>query len=383
MKKYILPLIIIILLASCGASRNYLERTDEDKALSDAARRLEKNPDDVKALEAVPLLYKSLKAAHLAKIKSYEASRDISRWDNIIAEYQDLQHAYDAILSSTGAFKLVNPQNFNTQLLETKEAAAADYYNIAATLNTNTTRENAKKAYTLYGKINKLVPGYKNASALQQQAYENAVITVVINPVQDDSYFFNSGWGNTGYNYSNEYFQQNLVRELQNTNNSSRYAARFYSDWEARRQNIKPDWVVDLRLRDMSIPYPQTYSQTRQASAQIPIGTDTSGHTFYKTVYATVYITQSSFTARANMEVSIRDLQTNRNVSYRTFSDSYRWEQESGSYTGDSRALSSSDWAAINNRNASYEPRKEDLLNELYRSIYPQVKNNITYSVDW
>ena len=29
------------------------------------------------------------------------------------------------------------------------------------------------------------------------------------------------------------------------------------------------------------------------------------------------------------------------------------------------------------------EPRKEDVLNELYRKIYPQVKNRISYAVDW
>ncbi len=68
MKKYILPLLLIILLGSCAANRNYLERTDEDKALIDAARRLEKNPNDEKALEAVPILYKAVKADHLAKI---------------------------------------------------------------------------------------------------------------------------------------------------------------------------------------------------------------------------------------------------------------------------------------------------------------------------
>lgn len=215
-----------------------------------------------------------------------------------------------------------------------------------------------------------------------QEAYESAIVNVVINRVEDNSYFFNSGWGNTGYNYSNQYFQESLVRELQNTNGYNRYAARFYTDWDARRDNVQPDWVVDLRLRDMSIPYPITYNYQRQVSANVQDGRDTSGKPIYRTVYATLNLNRQSFDATAAMEMNIRDIKTNRNISYRTFSNNYRWQQESGSYTGDRRALSNNDWATINNNNYN-SPRKEDVLEDLYRRIYPQVKNEITNQVDW
>ena len=36
----------------------------------------------------------------------------------------------------------------------------------------------------------------------------------------------------------------------------------------------------------------------------------------------------------------------------------------------------------MNNSNYN-EPRKEDVLNELYRKLYPQIKNRISYAVDW
>ena len=82
------------------------------------------------------------------------------------------------------------------------------------------------------------------------------------------------------------------------------------------------------------------------------------------------------------MEINITDLATRKNIVYNTFREDYRWEQEHATYNGDSRALSANDWAIINN---SYynEPRKEDVLNELYRKLYPQVKNKISYAVDW
>ncbi len=383
MKNFILFLVILLTLASCGASKNYLERSDADRALIDAAKKLDKNPSDEKALAAVPILYKSVVASHLAKIKSYRSGSDVARWDKIIAEYQDLQTAYNAVLQSSGAFKLVNPQNFSTELLEAKQNAAEEKYAAGNVYLAKSDRESAKKAYSLFSRAEKYIPGYKDAQQLKEQAYENSIVNVVITPVQDDSYFFNSGFGNYGYNYSNEYFQQNLIRDLQNTNNSNRYAARFLTDWEARRNNVTPDWVVDLRLRNMSIPFPFTNSYNRRVSNRIQTGTDTSGKGIYQTVYATITVNRTSFTATANMEVAIRDLKTNRNISMRTFRDDFRWLQESGTFTGDSRALNNSDWAIINNVNYRNAPRQEEILYELYRDIYPQVRNNILYSVDW
>jgi hypothetical protein len=306
----------------------------------------------------------------------------VARLDKIIGEYQALQQAYDAIINSSAAFKLVNPKNFSVELLETKQKAADEYYALGQTYIGRQGRDNAKKAYTYFRRSDNYIPGFKDARAQMDVAYDNAVVNVIVNPVQDNSFFFNSGWGNSGYNYSNEYFQQTLVRELQNLNNNSRYAARFYTDWEARRDNIQPDWVVDLRLRDMDIPYPVSYTYQRQVSAGVKDGSDTSGKPLYKTVYATLNITHESFTARASMEVNITDLATRKSISYRNFRDEYRWQEERANYSGDSRALGSREWALINNNDYN-TPRREDILGELYRKIYPQVKNNISYSVDW
>lgn len=380
MKIFIQLLITISLFSACATSKNYLERSDPDKALQDAVKKINKNATDEDATLAIPLLYRVITENHLGKIKSYSSSKELSRWDNIIREYDYLQDAYNVLINSTEAFKLTNPVNYSTQILETKQAAADEYYETANTFFAKDGRDNAKKAYTYFNKANKYIPGYKDAEAAMAQAYENAVVDVVINPVQDNSYFFNGGWGNTGYNYSNEYFQQTLIREL--NNNSNRYPARFFTEWEARRDNVKPDWVIDLRLRNMDIPFPLTNTYSRNASSQVQSGTDSSGKAIYTTVYATINITRMSFTARAEMEVNIKDVISGKNISYRSFRDDYRWEQERGTFTGDSRALSARDWQLINGNNYG-APRKEEVLNELYRKIYPQVKNNISYSVDW
>jgi hypothetical protein len=382
MKYIFYTLISLIFLAGCGTiNKDYLSRSDNDNTLFDAIKTLKKHNGDTTALNALPVLYNLAQQRNLRKISSYSSSNNIDRWDKMISAYSTLQEMHDEIVENDAASRVVNPVNYQQTIYDLKQQAAADYYSIASDFLSKPGRDDAKKAYTYFKKADKLVPGYQDSKLKMDEAYENAIVNVVINQVQDNSYFFNTGWGNYGYNYSNEYFQQTLVRELKGIN-SNRYPARFYTDWEARRDNVQPDWEVNLTLKNMYIPRPQNYTYSRNASQQIEVGRDTSGKIIYRTVYATINITKQSFTANADMEINIRDLITGKNIVYNTFREDYRWEEEHATYNGDSRALSANDWAMINN---SYynEPRKEDVLNELYRKLYPQVKNKISYAVDW
>jgi hypothetical protein len=382
MKRILLFLLLAITLLSCKTSKDYLQRSDEDRTLFDIVKKLNKSPNDADALKALPIVHDNVTKLHLNKVAKYSSYKEITRWDKIIEEYTSLQKIYDVISNSSAASNLVTATNYQNDIYNIKQTAAEDYYNTALQLMQNDNRDEIKKAYAYFKKADKLVPNYNDAKAKMQQAFEAATINVLINPVQDNSFFFNTGWGNSGYNYSNEYFQQNLVREL-GGQYANRYPAKFYTEWEARRDNVKPDWVVDLVLRNLDIPRPQTNTTQRNVSKQIENGRDTAGRIIYQTVYATVYINRQSFVARGEMDVNITDANTRRYITSGSYNDDYNWLQETATYSGDSRALSSSDWNLINNRNFNQQPTKEEVLRELYRKIYPQVRNKIGYAVDW
>jgi hypothetical protein len=381
MKQYLLySITAAILFTGCKTSKDYLTRADEEKAIYDAVKQLNKKAQDEEATAALPILYRQVQERSLRKIKTYSSYTDIGRWDKIIGEYNLLQGIFDAIDNSAPASRVVQAVSYKNEIDATRLAAAADYYRQAGEFAATGKREQLKQAHTYYNTADKLAPGYKDARLLMDSVFENSIVTVLVNPLQDNSYFFNTGWGNTGYNFSNEYFQQNLVREL-GGKNSKRYPARFYTEWEARRDGIQPDWVVDIALRNFDIPQPVPYNYTRSRSKQIETGKDTAGKPVYKTVYATLNVRRLSLAASGTIEMNITDVNTRKNIAYDNFSDTYNWQQETADYSGDPRALTSADWALINN---SYsQPRRQDILNELYRNIYPRVKNKISYVTDW
>ena len=377
MKKIIPAIAVLFLFASCKTSKDYLLRSNEDKTLYDVVKQLNKHADDENASKALAEVYTQVQQKHLDKIETYKSYTDLNRWDKISAEYNMLQNMYEAITNSDAAAKLIKANSYQKQIDSVKQAAAEDYYQIGLSYLQRHSRDDAKLAYSTFKKAGKWVNNYKDIKAKMDFAYENAIVNVLINPVQDNSVFISSGWNN---NFSSDYLSQNLVRDL-GGKYASQYPARFYTERETNRNDIQPDWVVDLTLREMDIPRPTFYNYSRNLSKQIETGRDTSGRIIYQTVYATLNIQKQSFNARAQMDINITEVATRKNILYNSYSDTYNWQQEVASYSGDSRALSSNDWTLVNNR--YNQPSKEDIMNELYRGIYPQIKNRISNAANW
>jgi hypothetical protein len=379
MKHLLLIVISSCLLFACASRKGYLDRNDADKSLQDAVRKLKKNADDANATEALPPLYKIVQQKHLNTILAYSNSKEINRWDVIIDEYQYLQNAYDAIINSTAAFALVTPQSYTANILACKDSAANEYYDNGLKYLHKSGRNNAQSAYYQFQKALQFIPQFKDAEDQMKVAFENGMINVLINPLEDNSIFNKPSWSNIFNKRSNDYFQQQLLNDLSNSN---RYAAVFFKPNEARRVNEDMDWIINTRLKNLDIPLPITNYTQRNVSNQIQIGTDTAGQAVYKTVNATIKTTKYSFGAFADVELSILDLSTNTNIELRNFREDYKWQQETATYFGDKRALSNSDWNIINNSQTTI-PRKEEVLLELYKQIYPRLYNQVRKTLQW
>ncbi len=175
--------------------------------------------------------------------------------------------------------------------------------------------------------------------------------------------------------------QRSLVRDL-GGDYAKNALARFYTDWEARRANITPDLLIDLSWINLDVPRPYTSQYSRNVSRKIETGRDTSGHVYYETVTATLYVTKKYFNATGDLESRITEADSRNILDTKRYTAQFNWEQEYATYRGDSRALNGNELTMLNNYNYQV-PGKEDILNELYQRIYPQVKNGIYNSVRW
>jgi hypothetical protein len=190
---------------------------------------------------------------------------------------------------------------------------------------------------------------------------------VVINPLQNNSFY--SG---TNTDFRTRYLDEQLVRDL-GGQYASGLSAKFYTEAEARRINLIPDWAVDISLDNM-LQQPNTSRQTRNLSRQIQIDSDTSGKPVYQTVRATLYITRQQYSSGGNIEFRITDLQTKENIAWDRTSLNRDRTYETATYTGDSRALGPDDWTMVNNNNM---PERSQISDEAYSRFLNDLKSRM------
>lgn len=369
-----------ISLAACS-KKTFLERSDEEAALRDAVRKLNKNPSNEEAADAIPVLYKNIKTTRLARIKSYSSSVDMERWDRIINEYENLQQVYTLIINSTQAFRLVTPESYSVQIRSARDSAASGYYKLGMESLGKEGRANSKRAFDYFNTAEKYSPGFKDAENKATEAFNKAIVYVVVGPLSEPSGVIrNNMSGNVIYR-SNEFFQENLVREL-GGNNNSKIPARYYLSREMIRDSSAVIWTVETLLKNLDIPNPVINTYSRSVNKQIQMGTDTAGKPVTKTVFATINVTQTVYTAQAEMNVRIKDSKTGMAISSNDITEDYRLEQESANFAGDQRALSTADWDLINNTGKA-PPTNDFIKGQLYKKLIPKAANLISSTANW
>jgi hypothetical protein len=231
----------------------------------------------------------------------------------------------------------------------------------------------------LFNKSESYVLGYKDAEDKKREAIELGTIDVVINPVQDNSFFNIRGFGMFGNRYSDQYFQQNLIHDLSGNTN---IPAKFYSQRDARNIEIEADWVIELRLLRLELPRPTLSTFQNQVNKSIQIGTDTAGNPVYQNVSATILTTRTNYSAIADLEMKLIDITENKNDMQRSFKEEYGWFEDRVTYQGDRRALGNQEWDRIN-QSEQRPPQKEEILVQLYKQIYPRLLTQIRRAVEW
>src|SRR5690606_13278728 len=172
----------------------------------------------------------------------------------------------------------------------------------------------------------RFIPGYRDAGAKIDSAFSQALIRVVVHRLDIRSGRFISSWRNSSNRYSNGYFEEMLVRDL---NNRSQPVEAYLTD-DAYRERINADCEIELEMRNLDIPYP--YQQTSQYNRcqRIEVGRDTANRPIYQAVYATLNVTRRSFTAEADMYVRINNARTRESLRFRSFQEEYRWDDQIG-----------------------------------------------------
>jgi len=177
------------------------------------------------------------------------------------------------------------------------------------------------------------------------------------------------------YSINGSFLDNDIQTSLNNIGRN--YFYQFYQLFDAQSRQIRVDQFMDIMMYDISFgrlalnSYSYEVSKTVKEPAANPKDAPVP-----VTVKATIKVTRRIMDSRAAMDCRITGAENRRILFSERFLRNYTWENLTGSYTGDSRALADKDRAIIN---GVYDnpPDYNDLYRELTRQIMQDFNNRM------
>jgi hypothetical protein len=310
---------------------------------------------------------------HEDKIRILSNSSSDRKWEEMLNEYNSLQRLYNLIRQYPTASGSVRPTDYSSYIETYKGKAADVHYEKALKWLDEETKNGYREAYHEFSRALSFKPDDFEIKKQMQQAYEAALVRVVLLPIDafNNSYYYSNG------SFQMRNFQDQLVRNLNfNTNNNF---VKFFSTWDARSSEFKPDEVLEMRLGRFNIGQPYDQQQSRKVSKEVVtkeiVYKKDSVVKEYTKVYATITTVKRTLVSSGDLFVTSRD-ERGRILWSDNFVGEHHWQTEFATYTGDERALSDKDKELIN-RSPNKPPRQEDIVDEILRQIENNLSNRL------
>jgi len=371
-KLYLLTgLIAVIVFFGCKTASKMYKKGNYDEAVSLAAKKLQKDPNDAKLQSLIQSSYRYAVEDHQNNISNHSASTNELKWEWMYNDYLSLQNMYQAIRTVPSVFRIVHPTDYSSELNTYANKAGEVRYQRGINFMKTDDKQGYRNAYNEFRIALNYRPADVETQQMMNEAYKNAVVNVIILPVQQGGYQYSS------YNPGARNFEERVVNSLKQS--ITNQFVKFYSEWDAKSNNVRPDEIIDMRFSNIDAGHYYDKLNKRQVSKEVVIKEivykPDSVVKQYGKVYAQITTTSRKMHSEALLQVSVRnsngDWLWNDNFSANDY-----WNTEFASYTGDIRALGDDDIQLIN-RPVQQPPRKEDVI----QCMMEEINNNLLYKL--
>ncbi len=368
-RLYTLIFLSLLALASCKTASKAYQKGDYTDAIELGVKKLQKDPNDAATLDLVRQSYTYMVNEHEDRVRVLSNSKNESRFENIYSEYAALQHLYDIIHQNPAISEKIETHDYSAYVSTYRDKAADVHRAKADQWMAQNTKPAYREAYKELNVALRFRPDDIDLRHQRDEAYNSALTRVIIAPMQ----------GYSGYQYGSSYQLQNFQREIIRTlaNNMNNDFVRFYTEYEARSQNVEADQVMELNLSRITIGQPYDDRSSREVSKQVVVKETVykkdSVVKEYATVKARIITTKRALLSQGELFITVRDM-NGRVIWNDRFTGEHRWQSQFSSYTGDERALSDADKKELGEKNY-IAPSEEQIMHELMR----QIQNDLSF----
>lgn len=371
MKKFYPVFALVLSLAileGCKSASKSYNKGNYHEAVDIAVKKLQKDPHNEELKYVLRKAYKAAIEDHESRIRQHSNGSNELKWEFIHSEYASMQNLYEAIRRSPEAYSAIQPKEYSVEL-EEYSIKAADVRIDRGTKwmvrpDVKGDRVNYRNAYNEFYAASQFRRNDSRIMDMMEEAYELAVVNIVIAPFNDFGFRFTSNHDNALRNLENE-----ILRNLRH--HAGGKFTKFYSQWDAQTKNLKIDQFIDFKMNTVNIGRTKDETNTREVYKDVVtkeiVHKPDSIEKVYSRVYAKITTTKRTMESDATLHVNIRDGR-GKWLWNDQFRGSHKWVTEFASYTGDERALTDADKQTVNKQQQT-PPNEEEVMRNLVNDI--------------
>ncbi|WP_186774302.1 hypothetical protein [Chitinophaga pinensis] len=360
----------ILFILSCKNGEKLYNKGRYDDAVLVFVKKLQKKPAHTTSLQLLPDAYAQARRLHEDKVTGLLSSNDPLKWEYVRNEYRSLQRLYDAIQASPAALAIVKPKDYRNAITGAQENAAQVRYDRGASLLDQGDKGAARQAFEEFQAALSLIPNYRNAAQLRDEAFARGTVNVVVRQIDVRSPY---------YQFSADQFREILIKNLQQRN-INRFV-QFTDERIAQANRIQPDQFLEMRFYDFVVGQTYVDRSEREVSKEIVVSTvkDSTGKETikrYATVKAKVYVNKATVISKGVLDYQLLDAVNGNIIRTDRLPGSFTWVNQWGYYKGDERALSDQDKSLMGGEDIAPPPPQE-LFMQFTKPIYDQMTSEM------
>lgn len=350
-----------VFLNSCVSGQKAFEHGNYVQAVLDAVERLRESPGNRKATQVLQMSYPEAVKFLESEVQERQVSGSPDTWTVAVRNYQQINRLYDEIRRSPSALKVIpEPQQRFKELSEARQFAAEELYQKGIASMMKGTREDSKQAYFNFNQTLNLVPAYKEALELANQAKLDATLHVVIEPILINRL----GWD----------FEAAVFGARRNE------FVRFFTPMQVMRDSIKRvDQVVAMVVNGFSQSSPVINRAAQDAVDSVKTGEKKVGQKVIPVmtaVKARVTVFEKVVQARGSVTIKVFDGRSRAEVASWDVESNQQWSDSWAVFTGDARALNKNQKNLVEKRENA--PGEMVLRNLVRQDLERKISNRIT-----
>ncbi len=186
MKRIVYFLITALILSSCGSSKKMLEKGNYDAAIQRAVKKIRKDPDSPKDIQALDRAYKIANEQNLERVTFLEREDNPNNYEEIFSIYTRMKNRQSQV-------RTVLPMNLNGRIIDypyvdydakiisAKRRAAEYFYHSGKSLMKSGTKEAYRQAFVEMSRAQEYSGGmYPDLEPLIEEARFKGISRVVV-----------------------------------------------------------------------------------------------------------------------------------------------------------------------------------------------------------